>query len=141
MAANRSPLAQRVLRLLGLDGSANKMRVAGLAVGIACLAGALLAGDAFLGVAHAALGSATPAKQDQQSGSVIVVRPESAKRSGLLAKPGKDVDKEKDKAAEKEIEEDQQQANESANKKESSYLEAMEAAGFKNLSADELIAM
>jgi beta-lactamase regulating signal transducer with metallopeptidase domain len=138
MAANRSPLAPRVLRLLGLDGTAGRVRLAGLAVGVACLAGALLAGNAFLGVAHAALGSATPAKQEQQSGGVIVVRPAGAKSSALLAKSGKDLEKEKDKV--KDNEEDQQQASESANKKES-YLEAMEAAGFKNLSVDELIAM
>ena len=141
MAANRSPLAQRVMRLLGLDGAVGRIRVAGLAVGVACLAGALLAGNAFLGVAHAALGSASPAKQEQQSGGVIVVRPATAKHSSLLSKPGKDSDKEKDKTKDKETEEDQQQASDSASKKESSYLEGMEAAGFKNLSADELIAM
>ncbi|HYL86658.1 MAG TPA: M56 family metallopeptidase [Candidatus Angelobacter sp.] len=139
MAANRSPLSQRVLRLLGLEGPIGRVRMAGLTAGFACLVGALLAGNAFLGVAHAALGSATPAPQEPQRSSVIVVRPATApaaaRPSRLFAKPGKDLDTDKHKDVE-----DQQLANESANKKES-YLEAMEAAGFKNLSVDELVAM
>jgi beta-lactamase regulating signal transducer with metallopeptidase domain len=138
MAANRSPLSQRVLRLLGLDGPAGRVRVAGLAVGFVCLAGALLAGNAFLGVAHAALGAGAPAKQEQASSSVIVVRPndapESPKRSGGMGQASKDKDKEKDKNK------DQQKSGDETNKKES-YIDGMEAAGFKNLSADELIGM
>jgi hypothetical protein len=137
MAANRSPLSQRVVRLLGLDGPAGRVRVAGLAVGLVCLAGAVLAGNAFLGVAHAALGSGTPAKQEQVGSSVIVVRPsdtpESPKRAGAMWQASKDKDKEKDKK-------DQQKASDDSNKKES-YIDGMEAAGFKNLSADELIEM
>ena len=105
MAANRSPLAQRVVRVLGWEGARGGTRVAGLAASFVCLVGALLAGHAFLGVAHAALGAGTSQRQEQGSGSVIVVRPEPA-------------------AAKKQ-----------------SYLDAMEAAGFKNLTVDELIAM
>jgi len=145
MAANRSPLSQRVVRLLGLDGAAGRLRVAGLAVGVACLAGAMLAGNAFLGVAHAALESKANAKQAQAggnlavakegSGSVIVVRPAnastSAKHFASTEQAGKDKDKSK---------ETRQSGSGDANNKES-YLDAMDAAGFKNLSADELIAM
>jgi len=144
MAANRSPLSQRVVRLLGLEGTAGRFRVAGMAVGMVCLAGAMLAGNAFLGVAHAALGSRAQANQEHQSvvvqkdGSVIVVRPASAsaaaKHFASADQAGKD--KENDKAKEKK----QERGDEQAAKKES-YLESMEAAGFKNLSADELIAM
>jgi len=134
MAANRSPLSQRIARLLGLSGPAGRLRVAGLAVGVACLAGALLAGNAFLGVAHAALGTGRPAQQEQGSSSVIVVRPTDApapaKRAGATAQASKDKDKAKE----------QQKVNDGTNKKES-YMDAMEAAGFKNLTADELIAM
>src|SRR5262249_9421630 len=64
MASNRSPLSQRIVRLLGLDGPAGRVRVAGLAVSIVCLAGAVLAGNAFLGVAHAALGSKANAQEE-----------------------------------------------------------------------------
>lgn len=147
MAANRSPLSQRVVRLLGLDGPRAKFRVAGMAVGVLCLAGAMLAGNAFLGVAHAALGSRansnqaqnkTTVGQEQGSGSAIVVRPanasEVAKHFASTEQAGKD--QESDKTKEKKQERD----NEQAAKKES-YLEGMEAAGFKNLTADELIEM
>ena len=144
MAANRSPLSQRVVRLLGLDGPTAKFRVAGMAVAVACLAGAMLAGNAFLGVAHAALGSKASANQaqgqstlaiaqEQGSGSAIVVRPENASTAARHFASTEQAGKDKDK-------ETQQSANADANKKES-YLESMEAAGFKNLTADELIAM
>src|SRR5438094_597556 len=140
MAANRSPLSQRVVRILGLDGPTAKFRVAGIAVGVVCLAGAMLAGNAFLGVAHAALGSKASSNQgvtrEQGSGSAIVVRPANtsttAKRFAWTEQAGKDKDS--DKAKEKK------QDDEQTSKKES-YLEGMEAAGFKNLTADELIAM
>src|SRR5215831_6428670 len=112
MAANRSPLSQRVVRLLGLDGPAAKFRVAGMAVGVVCLAGAMLAGNAFLGVAHAALGSkassnreqasTVAAAQEQRSGSAIVVRPRNAspeaKHFASTEQAGKD--RENDPAAE-----------------------------------------
>ncbi|HEY6943978.1 MAG TPA: M56 family metallopeptidase [Candidatus Acidoferrum sp.] len=144
MAANRSPLSQRVVRLLGLDGAAGRFRVAGMAVGVASLAGAMLAGNAFLGVAHAALaGKASSNRaqeqsnlavaQEQGSSSPIVVRAAKvssyAKGFASTEQAGKDKDKDKE-----------QKANDQAANKES-YLDGMEAAGFKNLTADELIAM
>ena len=147
MAANRSPLSERVVRLLGLDGAAGRFRVAGLAVGVACLAGALLAGNAFLGVARAALGStANPNHRqerssltvagEQGSSSVIVVRPANAgaaaKHFAAIEQAGKDKDNElKEK---KQARDDEQAGKES-------YIDALEAAGFKSLTADELIAM
>jgi beta-lactamase regulating signal transducer with metallopeptidase domain len=139
MAANRSPLAERVVRLLGWDGAAGRIRVAGLAGSFVCLVGALLAGNAFLGVAHAALGAGASPKQEQGSSSAIVVRPEPAsgkERTAQAAKPSGTA------AAKAPTNKDkgQQTAGEEQNKKES-YLDAMEAAGFKNLTVDELISM
>src|SRR5207253_10853186 len=90
MAANRSPLAERVIRLLGWDGAAGRIRVAGLAGSFVCRVGALLAGNAFLGIAHAALGAGGSPKQEQES-SVIVVKPETTAAQGRTtqaAKPG-----------------------------------------------------
>jgi beta-lactamase regulating signal transducer with metallopeptidase domain len=141
MAANRSPLAERVVRLLGWDGAAGRMRVAGLAGSFLCLLGALLAGNAFLGVAHAALGGGASSKQEQRSGSVIVVRPEQASAKEHTAQAAKPAPA--SQAAPKpqtNNSKDQQTASEEQNKKES-YLDAMEAAGFKNLTVDELISM
>src|ERR1700694_3215438 len=139
MAANRSPLAERVVRLLGWDGAAGRIRVAGLAGSFVCLVGALVAGNAFLGVAHAALGAGASPKQEQGSSSVIVVRPEPAsakERTAQAAKPSGTA------AAKAQTNKDkgQQTASEEQSKKES-YLDAMEAAGFKNLTVDELISM
>jgi beta-lactamase regulating signal transducer with metallopeptidase domain len=141
MAANRSPLAERVVRLLGWDGAAGRMRVAGVAGSLVCLAGALLAGNAFLGVAHAALGVGASAKQEQVGNSVIVVRPEPAsakERAEQAAKPAPAPAPAP--AALSQSAPRPQAASEEPNKKES-YLEAMEAAGFKNLTVDELISM
>ena len=149
MAANRSPLSERVVRLLGLDGAVGRFRVAGMALAVACLAGAMLAGNAFLGVAHAALGNnasaarerastSVPVIDEQGSGSVIVVRPANASTAGKHFAPTEQAakDKENDKLKEKKQERDDEQAG-----KKESYLEGLEAAGFKNLTADELMAM
>jgi beta-lactamase regulating signal transducer with metallopeptidase domain len=135
MAANRSPLSQRVLRLLGLDRPVGRIRVAGLAVGFACLAAALLAGNAFLGVAQAALGTVTPAQQEQGS-SVIVVTPEPASAKERNRQPAKPTGA----AAQTDKNKNQQTAGDDQNKKES-YLDAMQAAGFKDLTVDEIISM
>ena len=139
MAANRSPLAQRVVRVLGWEGARGGTRVAGLAASFVCLVGALLAGHAFLGVAHAALGADASQRQEQGSGSVIVVRPEPAaakERTAQAAKPSGMAAAKTQTNKNK----DQQTASDDLNKKQS-YLDAMEAAGFKNLTVDELIAM
>ena len=141
MAANRSPLGARVVRLLGWDGAAGRIRVAGLAGSFVCLAGALLAGNAFLGVAHAAWGSApAPAKQEQTSGSVIVVRPEPAPAKVRTAAPAPKPTGPAEEKAQTNKDKDQKAAGEEPSKKES-YLDAMEALGFKNLSVDELVSM
>ncbi|HEX4546507.1 MAG TPA: M56 family metallopeptidase [Candidatus Acidoferrum sp.] len=63
MAANRGPLAERVLRLLGVSGASGPMRMAGLGMGVVCLMSAVLAGHAFLAVANARLGAGTPVPQ------------------------------------------------------------------------------
>jgi beta-lactamase regulating signal transducer with metallopeptidase domain len=139
MAANRSPLAERVVRLLGWDGAAGRIRVAGLAGSFVCLVGALLAGNAFLGVAQAALGAGASPKQEQGSSSVIVVRPEPALAKESTTQAAKPSGPAETKAQTNKGK-DQPTADEGRNKKES-YLDAMEAAGFKNLTVDELISM
>jgi beta-lactamase regulating signal transducer with metallopeptidase domain len=147
MAANRSPLSQRVVRLLRLEGAAGRFRVAGMAAAVACLAGAMLAGNAFLGVAHAAWGSKASTNLSQEhgrlalaveqgSGSAIVVRPAKASTYTKSLASIESIDQTgRDKDKDKEPKPNDQAAN------KESYLDAMEATGFKNLSADELIAM
>jgi beta-lactamase regulating signal transducer with metallopeptidase domain len=61
MAANRGPLAARVARLLGAANTRSSARSAGITASFVLLAGAVVAGNAFFGIAHTALGSAVPA--------------------------------------------------------------------------------
>ncbi len=57
MAASGSPLATRVLRLLGTRKSGTNVLASGLTIGIVCLAGGILISQAFVRVAHAEMGS------------------------------------------------------------------------------------
>jgi beta-lactamase regulating signal transducer with metallopeptidase domain len=52
LAANSRPLAARVARLLGIEKKSESMRGADLSLGVLCLSAALVAGGAFVGVAH-----------------------------------------------------------------------------------------
>jgi beta-lactamase regulating signal transducer with metallopeptidase domain len=141
MAANRGPFAERVLRLLRLNTASGRTRVAGLGVSLVCLATALLAGHAFLGVAQASLDKGPFSKQEPSADSVIIVKPagiatgergaQAAKPSGTGGQTPTKPKPEKDK--------DQHAAGDE-NKKES-YLDAIEVAGFKNLDVDAIIAM
>src|SRR3989440_197601 len=90
MAANRSPLAERVIRLLGWDGAAGRIRVAGLAGSFVWLGGGLLGGDAFFGGAHAWRGGRGGPEKEERSSRVIVVKPETTApkaRTAQAAKP------------------------------------------------------
>ena len=52
MAANRGPLTERIVRVLGLKTLGAGMRGIGLTGSILCLTAALVAGNALLGMAH-----------------------------------------------------------------------------------------
>ena len=52
MAANRGPLKERIVRVLGLKTLGAGMRSIGLMGSLLCLVAALIAGDALLGIAH-----------------------------------------------------------------------------------------
>src|SRR2546425_729365 len=137
MAANRSPLGERVVRLLGWNGAASRIRVAGLAGSFVCLAGALLAGNAFLGVAQAALGTRATPKQKQENGSVIVVRPEPAsakERSAQAAKPAPAQPAPKPQAN------PASEPQTASDGKKQSYMDAIAAAGIQITDVDALIA-
>ena len=139
MTANRSPLGERVMRLLGWNGTAGRIRVAGLAGSFVCLVGALLAANAFLGVAHAAWGSAAPGRQEQGSSSVIVVTPEPAsakERAAQAAKPAPAV-----QPAPKPQPNPASEPQTGNDGKKQSYMDAMAAAGVKITDVDELISL
>src|SRR5579863_169135 len=85
MAANRGPLATRIFRLLSRGNSASGTRVAGVAAGLLCLAAALLAGNACLGVAHASLSVIMQPHQDPGVTHEILVTPDD--KDGISAPP------------------------------------------------------
>src|SRR5882724_10836214 len=141
MAANRSPLGERVVRLLGLNGATGRIRMAGMGVSFVCLAGALLAGNAFLGVAHASFGTSNSEKELQENGSVIIVKPEppAAKdRRGLAPKAAPAPAAASDLAPEPMPAPAPQTASDG---KKQSYMDAMAAAGVKITDVDALISL
>jgi beta-lactamase regulating signal transducer with metallopeptidase domain len=156
MAANRSPLAERVVRVLGLNGATGRTRMAGLGVSFVCLAGALLAGNAFLGVAHASLGTSSSAKELQESGSIIIVKPEppaARERTPGSKAPTAPVGQLAPVPAPAPLPapaalaqaaakpETAQAPQASSDGKKQSYMDAMAAAGIKITDVDELIAL
>ena len=141
MAANRGPLAERILRLLRLNGASGRMRVAGLGVSLVCLAVALLAGHAFLGVAQASLNKSPFLKQEPADESAIIVKPSGiflGERDPQAPKPSAAAPQ---PAAKPQPAKDKESLPASDENKKQSYLDAIEAAGFKNLSVDEIIGM
>jgi beta-lactamase regulating signal transducer with metallopeptidase domain len=151
MAANRSPLAERVVRVLGPSGPTGRTRMAGLGVSFVCLAGALLAGNAFLGVAHASLGTSSSAKDLQEGSSVIIVKPEpaSAKERKVQAAPAAQSElapmpepaPQSQPAPKPQPTEKAKEQPTTSDGKKQSYIDAMEAAGIKITDVDELIAL
>ena len=130
MAANRGPLAQRVVRLLALKAAGTGRTRVGFTGSILCLGAALLAGHTLLGMAYPkptvfasggslaqlavrTLAVGTQARPSQQSNPTPSAKPSPAS----TARP----------------------AEQSASGQ--SYVEGMKAAGIKDLSADTLIAL
>lgn len=122
MAANRGPLAERIVRVLGLKTFGDGMRGIGLTGSILCLGAALVAGNALAGLAHppsarawsggqATLAAASEPAQ-QTTGTTPVPKPSPARARGEgQPSPG------------------------------TSYIDAMKAAGLGDLSVDLLIAL
>ena len=140
MAAIRGPLAERVMRLLGWNGPGGRIRVAGLAGSFVCLVAALLAGNAFLGIAHAALGADASPKQEQES-SVIVVKPEPAAPKPRTTQAAKPVPAPTVQPAPKPQINPGNEPQAPSDGKKQSYMDAMAAAGVKITDVDELIAL
>lgn len=167
LAANGSPLAKRIARLLGLPGRGRELSGITFAAGFLGLAGALVAGTALLGVTHGSsplkmaasfkLASqatnlhslatlSTPAATDsdslasdfawartmESSASPDSAPSAPARASRPLATAGNG-------RVEEQNSPDQNDAGPSASKE--SFIDGMKAAGFDNLTADQLIAL
>jgi beta-lactamase regulating signal transducer with metallopeptidase domain len=129
MAANRGPLTERIVRVLGLKTLGAGMRGIGLTGSILCLGAALVAGNALLGMAHpplvraGALWQATPKPASSPS--------QSAASSTPTPKP----------SAGRTQSSEQTTASASSPSSASSYIDAMKAAGLSDLTVDQLIAL
>ncbi len=144
MAANRAPLVGRVHRLLGVPSHASSMRTANLAAGVLCLSVALVAGNAFLGLARANVAaprqSAAQATNAANGDLLVVVRgtkPAPEKASPTTA-PDPPVTWQQPKPAPEPAPAPQPAPQSELHE---SYIDALKAAGYGNLSADELVGL
>ncbi len=122
MAANRGPLAERIVRVLGLKKLGAGMRGIGFVGGILCLTAALAAGNALLGLAHPQV---THAFWHQETSA--------AQPSATATPSAKPVPASKPSAG--------QSANRATPGSASSYIDDMKSAGMGDLTVDDLIAL
>jgi len=122
MAANRGPLTERILRVLGLGTLGAGMRGIGITGSVVCLTAALVAGNALVGIAHArpVLSGMSMSAQAAQT------QPESPQEpKPSPARPASSA----------------QPAATANSATATSYIDAMKAAGMGDLTIDELVAM
>jgi beta-lactamase regulating signal transducer with metallopeptidase domain len=144
MAANRGPLTERVLRLLGVTTASHRIRAAGIGISALCIAAALFAGQSFVEVAHATLDDPPTRSQGRKNDVEITTPPPLAAPAPTTA-PAEPpaptaVTPVRPRTAPRpptptEI------ATPRAELKSHSYIDDLAAVGFQNLSANELIAM
>jgi beta-lactamase regulating signal transducer with metallopeptidase domain len=84
MAANRSPLAERVARLLGLTKLNGGLRGVGIAGSVLCLCASVLAGNALWGAAQT-----NNAGNDQRLTLVAQREPEESRDAVIVVRPAK----------------------------------------------------
>src|SRR5579863_10108233 len=128
MAANRGPLASRVTRLLGLTEKGSSLRNAGVALGVLCLAAALLAGNALFGLvrtasAHSFHKPQAAASAENRDGAIVITAPRPEPQAKPAAKPAASNTQDPQPAP------------------KSSYIDGLKAEGLDNLDADELISL
>jgi beta-lactamase regulating signal transducer with metallopeptidase domain len=125
MAANRGPLTERVVRVLGLKTLGAGMRGIGLTGSILCLVAALIAGNALLGMARPSTARAASISPPQQPAAQkpSPAHPQSAAQAAASA--SSDASPSAPAAA--------------SAASSSSYIDAMKAAGLADLTIDQLV--
>jgi beta-lactamase regulating signal transducer with metallopeptidase domain len=141
MGITSTPLAARVLRLLGLQEIRGGLRGAGLGMSVLCLAGALIAGNGFWGVAKASFGMPAPAKP-----SAPIHHPSAvAARRELITLPilanGQPAGSPAQASSREPAPEPQNAENSSNDRQDKGFIEQMSDAGLKDLTVDQLIAL
>jgi beta-lactamase regulating signal transducer with metallopeptidase domain len=131
MAANRGPLTERIIRVLGLKTIGAGMRGIGLTGSILCLTAALLAGNALLDMAHPPVARAASFWQGRPNlATSSSQQPSSA--SSATAKPS---------AARPQATQPAAPSSSAPSSSAPSYIDAMKAAGLNDLTIDQLIAL
>jgi len=125
MAANRGPLTERIVRVLGLKTLGAGMRGIGLTGSILCLAAALTAGNALLGMAHPPSARAGAIWQAAAKSTDSAQQPGAS--SATMSKPSPAHSQSSEPT--------------SASSSAASYVDAMKAAGLKDLTVDQLVAL
>jgi len=125
MAANGSPLRERVVRVLGIKSLGAGTRGIGLTGGLLCLAAALIAGNVLVGMARPKQAQAAAAQPAAEPGPTPAPNAQSA-ATGASVKPSPA----------------RPQGSDSASREtESSYIDSLKSVGLDNLTADQLIAL
>lgn len=156
MAANGSPLVERIARLLGSSSKSQSLRAANLSTGVLCLSAALLAGAALMGSVHyvraqtpasAAVLNSARAGQPSTASIETVAHTQanasnnisrsaataiSAPLAATLAVPA---------AQQKSASPEPEPAPQASAQAKESYIDSLKEAGLTNLTVDELIAL
>jgi beta-lactamase regulating signal transducer with metallopeptidase domain len=130
MAANRGPLTERIVRVLGLKTLGAGMRGIGLTGSVLCLSAALVAGNALLGMARPRQVQAAPEAQ---------AAPKPADSSSQQPAPNTAATPKPSPAHPQSGEPATVAASSSSSA--SSYIDGMKAAGLGDLTVDQLIAL
>jgi beta-lactamase regulating signal transducer with metallopeptidase domain/uncharacterized protein YnzC (UPF0291/DUF896 family) len=151
MALNRSPLIERVARLLDGEGPSRSLRAANLGASVLCLFTALIAGSAFLSNVHR-VQAQTPASGAAPSPEAAPVSPR-ANAARPAAAPVEGIDSRLAPTAAPSAAEVSAPAltgvtapaplatAQASTTPKSSYIDSLKEAGLTNLSVDELIGL
>jgi beta-lactamase regulating signal transducer with metallopeptidase domain len=166
MAANRSPLAARVARILGAAKLEAGIRGASLAASALCLTASLVAGQALFGSHHEAnapqasavtnsVASANPRPSASartvppapspggDDPTIVVTAPSPAptQASGHVPPPPESPAEAAEQENSPQPKSPEPKNNKDAAAPQSSYIEALKSAGLDHLSVDDLVAM
>jgi beta-lactamase regulating signal transducer with metallopeptidase domain len=133
MAANRGPLTERIVRVLGLKTLGSGMRGIGLTGSALCLTAALIAGNALINMAHPP--AAMAAIQIARIETNFVQQHSTASSSPAKPSAGHSQSGAQSSAS------FSSPASSASASSSSSYVDGMKAAGLGDLSVDQLIAL
>jgi beta-lactamase regulating signal transducer with metallopeptidase domain len=123
LALTRSPLAERIMRLLGAKTWRSGMRSAGVGFSIVCLTLAFVAGNSLLGIVHPASAAQSSAPAPPTPQSTITPQPKPTPAASAKPKPALTSTSGEEPTG------------------SGSYIDQMKAAGLDNLTPDELISL